>query len=249
MNTSIGFRPCLALAPLLLAFGAFVVAAGCASHRKPQVTVLHDPLAALKQQFNANTSKPRVVALFSPTCGGCLYGAKALRHEARTNALARHAAFLVVWMPMLETDNEREGTKSARRYDFPGAHHFYDGEKRIGKGLMTEQFPSAIKDALEILPSDHPQRETLEKRKSLPPEKMPMWDALLVFPPGVTWGDRIPVPAWWTKQTSYIGEEKPGVHTALFWKNNTRQLPVKSNWFLEAREAFQVTERLTAKGQ
>ena len=226
------------------------IGAGCASNcGRPQVTVLHDPLAPLKQQFNANASKPRVVALFSPTCGGCLYGAKALQHEARSNSLTRNAEFLVVWMPMLDTDDEGEAKKSARHYDFPGAHHFYDSEKRIGKGLMSEQFPNVISDALEILPKDHPQRETLERRKNLSPEKMPMWDALLVFPPGTEWGERIPVPAWWTKQTSYIGEEKPGKVTAVFWKNSTRQLPVNSDWYSEAHEAFQVANRLAAKSK
>jgi hypothetical protein len=155
---------------------------------------------------------------------------------------------LIVWMPMLETDNEREAQKSARHFHFSGARHFYDSERRIGTRLMAEQFPNAIRDALEILPANHPQRETLEARKGLPPEKMPMWDAVLVFPPGVKWGERLPVPAWWTKQTGFSGEEKPGELTAIFWKNSTRQLPVKSDWFLEAREALQVAERLKTKG-
>ena len=230
---------------------ACMLGAGCASNgRAPRVTILDDALAPLKQQFNADTSRARVLALFSPTCGGCLYGAQALQHEARANPkLGGNVQLLVVWMPMLETDNEREAQKSARRFDFPGARHFYDGERRIGSNLMKEQFPNAIRDALEILPGNHPQREMLEARKDLPPEKMPMWDALLVFPPGTRWEQRIPAPVWWTKQTSYSGEERPGELTAIFWKNSTRQLPVKSDWFLEAREALQVARRLATNKQ
>jgi hypothetical protein len=87
---------------------------------------------------------------------------------------------------------------------------------------------------------DHEMRETLEARKDLPPAKIPLWDAVLVLPPGVKWVERSPGPVWWTKQTGYSGEEKPDKITAVFWKNSTRQLPVLSDWYLEAREAWRV---------
>jgi len=143
---------------------------------------------------------------------------------------------------MLETDNESEARKAAQQFDFQGARHFYDGRRQIGARLMAEQFPNAVRDALEILPRGHELRETLEARKDLPPEKMPLWDAVVVFPPGVKWGERSPAPVWWTRQTSFSGEEKPGQPTALFWKNSTRELPVRSDWFLEAREALRVAQ-------
>src|SRR5262245_51639859 len=227
-----------------------LLAAGCACFHKAEparqsaqkVTVLGDSFDALKKEFNTDTSKPRVLALFSPTCGGCIYGAKALQHEARkTPETVGRAEVMIVWVTMLESDNEREARKAARSFDFPGARHFYDGERRVGGRLMAEQFPNAVRDALEILPHGHELRAMLESRKDLPPEKMPLWDAVLVFPPGVKWEDRSPSPIWWTKQTSFIGEEKPGEMTAVFWKKSTRQPPVKSDWYLEAREAWRVT--------
>ena len=222
---------------------------GCACRPKmesstqsqPEMTVLIGSFEALKKEFNADTSKPRVLALFSPTCGGCIYGAKALQHEAqKLPEIVERAGVLVVWMAMLESDNEREARMAARRFDFPNARHFYDGERRIGARLMAEQFPNAVHEALEILLRDHEMRETLESRKDLPPEKMPMWDAVLIFPPGVKWEERSPAPIWWTRQTGFIGEEKPGELTAVFWKKSTRQLPVRSDWYLEAREAWRV---------
>jgi len=227
-----------------------LLGAGCACCSKmksstkslPEPTVLDESVGALKKQFNADTSKPRVLALFSPTCGGCIYGAKALQHEAQKfPEIVERADVMIVWMAMLESDNEREARKAVRKFDFEGAHHFYDGERRIGTRLMAEQFPNAVRDALEILPRDHELREMLESRKDLPPEKMPMWDAVLVFPPGVKWEERSPAPIWWTKQTSFIGEEKPGKMTAVFWKKSTRQPPVNSDWYLEAREAWRVS--------
>jgi hypothetical protein len=210
-----------------------------ASGKKPEVTAVSDSLAELKREFNADLSKPRVLALFSPTCGGCIYGAKAMQHEAQRTPAVKQAKVLIVWTAMLESDNAREAQKAARQFDFEGAHHFYDGQRRIGARLMAEQFPTAIADALEILPRDHELRERLTARKDLPPEETPMWDAVLVFPAGVKWEDRSPTPIWWTKQTAYSGEEKPGELTATFWKRSTRQLPVRSDWYLEAREAWQ----------
>jgi hypothetical protein len=215
------------------------------------VTVLNESFDPLKQEFNSQPSKPRLVALFSPTCGGCIYGAKALQHEAsKFPDSVQSSEILIVWVAMLESDNEQEARKAAKHFDIPGARHFYDGEKRIGARLMAEQFPNAVRDALEILPPGHEMRETLERRKNLPPEQMPLWDAVLLFPPGAKWGERSPAPIWWTKQTSYSGEGKPGEMTALFWKNSTRQLPVRSDWYLEAREAWQkAREASRAKGQ
>jgi len=242
----------------VLALLACLFGTGCACCRKdkssrqaaPQVTVLNESFESFKREFNAETSKPRVLALFSPTCGGCIYGAKALRDEAQKIPQAGdRAEVLIVWVAMLETDNEREARKSAQRFDFPGVRHFYDGGKQVGARLMAEQFPNAIRDALDILPRDHEMRETLEARKDLPPEKMPLWDAVLVFPPGMKWEERTPAPVWWTKQTSYSGEEKPGEMTAAFWKNSTRQLPVRSDWYLEAREAWRVTRDANNAGK
>ena len=244
-------RPDTALSPVItvLVLLACLFGAGCACCRKgksssrsaPQVTVLKESFEALKREFNGGIAKARLLALFSPTCGGCIYGAKALQHEAQKPPQAGDSVeVLIVWVAMLESDNEGEARKSARQFDFPGARHFYDGRKEIGARLMAEQFPNAIRDALEILPRDHELREMLEARKDLPPEKMPLWDAVLVFPPGVKWNERSPTPFWWTKQTSFNGEEKPGEMTAVFWKNSTHQLPVPSDWNLEAREAWRV---------
>ena len=156
-NTARRLTVATALALLVSLFGA-----GCAcclktkSSTQPEVTLLGVSFDAFKKDFNADTSKPRVLALFSPTCGGCIYGAKAFQHEAQKIPQAGDGAeVLIVWVAMLETDNEREARKSARRFDFPGARHFYDGGKQIGARLMAEQFPNAIRDALEILPRDH----------------------------------------------------------------------------------------------
>jgi len=64
-----------ALAVLVSLFGA-----GCAccvkskssTQSQPELIVLGESFDALKWVFNAHPSKPRMLALFSPTCGGCI---------------------------------------------------------------------------------------------------------------------------------------------------------------------------------
>ena len=229
--------------------GCSIILAGCATPdpRSPtqqrRLQTLDPSLSALKAEFNSDTSKPRVLALFSPTCGGCLYGAGALQAEVQVASnVTEKADLMVVWMPMLDTDNERQARKSATRFNFAGAHHFYDPSKQTSARLMAEQFPNAVREALEILPADHPKRKQLEAQQGLRPEDVPLWDAILVFPPGVTWDVHSPRPVWWTRQIGFNGEGKPGELTGLFWKSGTRQLPANSDWHLEAREALGVAQ-------
>ena len=145
---------------------------------------------------------------------------------------------------MLETDNETEARKAAERFGFPGVRHFYDDKNHVGGVLMAEQFPNAIRDALEILPADSPMREKLESKRNLPPEKIPLWDSVLVFRPDVRWEDRSPKPSWWTRQTGSRVEEKRGEPKVVFWKNGR---PLGSDWYLEAREALEVASAIEWK--
>jgi hypothetical protein len=232
---------------LILSVSFTALLSGCTTPRpssptaSPRVQTLDTALSALKAEFNRDPSKPRLLALFSPTCEGCIYGAKALQHEAqKTSGLAETTELLVVWVSMLETDNEMEGRKAAGSFDFPGVRHFYDRNNEVGRLLRAEQFPNAVREALEILPADHPLQKTLEKKKDLPPEKMRIWDSVLIFPPGVKWEDHTPKPEWWTIQTGSRIEEKPGERKVVFWRN---KLPVGSDWYLEAREALDVTQK------
>ena len=198
-------------------------------------------MSLFKAEFNRNPSKPRLLALFSPTCEGCIYGAKALQHEAqKMSGVVQSTELLIVWVYMLDTDNEVEGRKAAERFDFPGVRHFYDDKNEVGRLLMAEHLANAFRDALATLPADHPMRKNLEKKQHLPPEKMRVWDSVMIFPPGVRWGERSPKPDWWTIQTGSRIEEKPGERKVVFWKN---KLPVGSDWYDEAREALGVAQR------
>src|SRR2546430_15777623 len=153
----------------LLFLGAVALVGGCSaphpnnSGASARVRTLDYSLTALKAEFNRDTPKPRLLALFSPTCGGCLYGARALQQERKaTPPITQGAQVLVVWLRMLDTDNELEARQSAGLVDFPGAHHFYDVDKQSSARLTAEQFPNAGREALETMPQEHPKRKKLE---------------------------------------------------------------------------------------
>ncbi len=243
--TKAGLTICFAAIALFLTAGCASGSRGAAGKSSSsRVVVLDKSLGKLKEAFNAEPPKTKVLAILSPTCGGCVYGAKALQHEAKAAPPdIATTEMLIVWVNMLESDNEAEARNAAKRFHIPGARHFYDDRKEVGGRIMVEQFPTAMQDALAILPKEHPMRELVEERAKLKPEETPIWDSVLIYPPGSQWQAQSPKPVWWTKQTWYSGEEKPGEVTAAFWKESTHKAPVNSDWYLEAREAFQVARQ------
>ncbi len=75
---------------------------------KPRgVTVLGDDLAPLRDAFNAQSDRWRAVALVSPTCSECVYGAEATQKEITGRFPFDRVSTLCVWIPMLSTDNEQ----------------------------------------------------------------------------------------------------------------------------------------------
>src|SRR5947208_5152891 len=118
--------------PLILSLCSMALLAGCStpgsdSPASAKVQTLDASLSALKTEFNRDTSKPRLLALFSPTCGGCVYGAGALQQQAKAIQPAPGGPrILIVWLPMLDTDDQKEARNSASKFHFRGAQHFYD---------------------------------------------------------------------------------------------------------------------------
>ncbi len=80
---------------LILAFLLYATVSNTAS----DFTVLYSSLGDFKSAFNADTGKLRIVMYVSPTCGGCLLGAK----QTQKNVLAAiddsELAAYVIWAP------------------------------------------------------------------------------------------------------------------------------------------------------
>ena len=142
----------------------------------------------------------------------------------------------LVWIPMWPTDSMRNARKAARRLDDARIRHYYDGQFRLGLAYMRDVFPDCIRDAISVLPERDPLRQKLEETLARPgnPE-LALWDAALGYRAGVRWDDRIPMPAYWSKQIGFWGPGKPGEPSGSFWRNDCKQLPTDSDWAVELR--------------
>jgi hypothetical protein len=115
-----------------------------------------------------------------------------------------------VWLPMLPSDDESEARGMARRLASSGARHFYDPQRRAGIAFVQDHFQDYIREALAVLPKDHPFRERLAQRAEVPASESPLWDAVMFFAPGADWNSKSPRPDWWAKQIGFHGEGARG---------------------------------------
>ena len=81
--------------PLMMALLLFASAGNTAS----EFTVLDSSLGDFKSAFNADSGKLRLVMYVSPTCGGCLLGAKQTQKNVLAAIDSPELAAYVIWAP------------------------------------------------------------------------------------------------------------------------------------------------------
>ncbi len=81
--------------PLMMALLLFATSGNTAS----EFTVLDRDLDDFKSAFNADAGKLRLVMYVSPTCGGCLRGAKQAQENVLATIDSSELAAYVVWAP------------------------------------------------------------------------------------------------------------------------------------------------------
>ncbi|TAK22779.1 MAG: hypothetical protein EPO40_27995 [Myxococcaceae bacterium] len=95
----------------------------------------------------------------------------------------------VVWLPVLEADDEAAARASAGRLRDPRVRHYWDG---------TRAFGLALGSALAIPPP------RVERGRS----RGLAWDVYLVYPPASTWDATIPTPGFWMHQLHQVPPEQ-----------------------------------------
>jgi hypothetical protein len=83
-------------------------------------------------------------------------------------------AVFAVWMPVLESDNAKEGKSAEHLLSDPRVAHYWDSESSLGK-LYGRQL-------------------------TLPMGRQLAWDIYFVYAPGVRWEDELPTPTAWMHQ-------------------------------------------------
>ena len=152
-----------------------------------------------------------------------------------------------VWLPMLPSDNENEGSCMARNLASRRSRHFYDPQRRAGITFVEDHFRNDTREALAALPQEHPFRNRLARWAATPPSESPLWDAVLFFPPGVEWHETSPRPDWWTKQIGFSGEGEHRKPTGQFLRNHIKDGPVESDWFVETREGMELMRKRASR--
>ena len=64
-------------------------------------------------RFNNDKEKTRIVTLLSPTCGGCVEGARAVQRSIIERYPDMDLSVHVIWEPMIAGDNETEAKRSS----------------------------------------------------------------------------------------------------------------------------------------
>lgn len=126
----------------------------------------------LIDRFNADRGKVRLVVALSPTCGTCLYTARAVQRylleEVESDRLAVH----LVWGPMLEADDADGAAAATVHMADPRVVHYWTGDEVLANEL----------------------------REVLPLESGAAWDVFLIYPPDARWQEGVPAPSSYLHQ-------------------------------------------------
>lgn len=161
-----------------------------------------------------------------------MYAARAVADMAVMGYPDADISFIIVWMPMLPSDDEAAAQEASRMFDDPRVHQFWDANRRTGTAFSRDVFPRWIKDAAEAMPPDHMLSEFFKSVSDTPPGKRPLWDIVLFFGRKIEWTDHPPKPNHWAKQIAYFGRQDDGT-SGLFWRNDFATEPSVSDWFAE----------------
>lgn len=148
---------------------------------KPPLTRLSEDGSELKQAFNRDKGKARLVLLLSPTCGTCLAAAWVTEKYVLDTVRADSLRVYVVWGPMLGEEKEEDAREATGRIPDPRVTQFWAGSQKV-----AEQFGRAVK---------------------LAPGK-PGWETFQLFLPGATWNAEVPPPAHFMHLNLPLPEEQ-----------------------------------------
>lgn len=146
----------------------------------------HLDIKTMRERFNKNANKVRIVSLLSPACPVCVEG-----HDAMKEVFAKHKDNVIhgemVWLPILGGDNRAIASQLADSVDDVRMIDGWDNDRAIGK---------AFQKTLEL--------------------DFVAWDVYFIYQPGVTWeGDVPPKPTFWMHQLKKV-DPKLYLNTKVF---------------------------------
>lgn len=143
-----------------------------AAGTRPLLTSLADSLNPLQQHFNRHGNKMRFLALLSPTCPECVFGAGAIKTAIIDSFPQAQISLSIVWINMLREDSEATAKIAAQIIIDPRALHFHDPQRSAGRAVA----------------------------QALGDEGKVAWDTYLFYAPGQDWQGSPPRPVAWMHQ-------------------------------------------------
>lgn len=143
-------------------------------------------LQLLKNQFNADVGKVRILFIGDPSCPPCRHGASVIQENVIRRFATDRLAVYVVWVPLLNLQDPATLQRHAHQYaklipPSPRVTHYSDPEAYAGK---------AYGPILGV------------------PYGSPAWDVYLAFGADVRWKDAPPAPNYFEHQLGGLPSEK-----------------------------------------
>jgi thiol-disulfide isomerase/thioredoxin len=133
-----------------------------------EVTTLSFDARDFRESFNAAADQPRVVGVFSPTCGHCLQACSELQEILKERPEARLKVFLL-WAPFMKRDTLPLAQRATGYLPDRRVYHFWDLWKYAAK-VYQEQLKIPKGNA---------------------------WDMFVFYKPHLLWQDSLPEPTFW----------------------------------------------------
>jgi hypothetical protein len=134
----------------------------------------------LRDKFNQDKGKVRLLLLLSPTCPECLHGASEIQHKVLEKIKESDLRTYAVYLPILKTDQERSIPTAMKRFSDNRINFYWDS-----KGELAQNYS-------RILPLAH----------------QPAWDIYLLFNRDEEWKTDPPAPDYWMHQLSGVSAER-----------------------------------------
>jgi hypothetical protein len=199
------------------------------THR--QITVLGDDLSPLRSAFNDKSDQWRAVALVSPTCSECVLGAEVVEKEITARYPAQQVPALIVWIPMLPSDNEKAARALATIFPQRRVSQFYDSQQNVGWEYARETFAGFPQRARQSLPDGHWLTEAFDDRAEV---LRPQWDLYMLYAPGVRWEQSSAAPPMPTHWIRHFGR-KEDRKTSTYWQDTPESGPREGDLYTAIR--------------
>jgi len=133
-----------------------------------EISTLSFDAKAFKTAFNAAADRPRLVGVFSPTCGHCLQACSELQEILNENPDARLEVFLL-WSPFMRRDTLGLAQRATGYLPDKRVKHYWDLWKYASR---------AYEQQLKV-PKGH------------------AWDMYVFYKPHLLWQESMPEPTFW----------------------------------------------------